>query len=227
VVERAVFAIGTEVTCTDGPCGELTRVVVDPIARAVTHLVVEPKHRSGLGKLVSLDLVEATPEEIRLACTLAAFDELEAAEETQFVPGSNGGYGGYGLGQAVAWPYFSQSSFGVAGGGIRDAFEPVVYDSVPLGEVVVRRDQPVHATDGEIGRVQGLVVDPHNHRVTHVLLQEGHLWGRKDVAIPVTVVARFDNGVALSITKQEVGDLPAIEIDHLDGQMDPGAQSSG
>jgi sporulation protein YlmC with PRC-barrel domain len=96
-----------------------------------------------------------------------------------------------------------------------------------LGEVVVRRDQPVHATDGEIGRVQGLVIDPRNHRVTHVLLQEGHLWGRKDVAIPVAVVARLDKGVALSITKQEVGDLPAIEIDHLDGQVDPGAQSSG
>jgi hypothetical protein len=25
--------------------------------------------------------------------------------------------------------------------------------------------------------------------VTHVLLQEGHLWGRKEVAIPITAVA--------------------------------------
>ena len=41
------------------------------------------------------------------------------------------------------------------------------------------RGDPVHALDGEIGRVQGLLVDPDDHRVTHVLLEEGHLWGRK------------------------------------------------
>ena len=27
------FIIGTEVSCTDGACGELRRVVVDPVAR--------------------------------------------------------------------------------------------------------------------------------------------------------------------------------------------------
>jgi hypothetical protein len=49
----------------------------------------------------------------------------------------------------------------------------------PLNEVEVRRGEHVHATDGDIGRVQGLVIDPSDHHVTHVLLQEGHLWGRR------------------------------------------------
>jgi len=35
--------------------------------------------------------------------------------------------------------------------------------------------------DGEIGRVEGLLADPGGHRVTHVLLREGHLWGPVDI----------------------------------------------
>lgn len=53
--ETMLFTIGADVCCTDGICGEVIRVVVDPIARMVTHLVVEPKHRQGLGRLVPLD----------------------------------------------------------------------------------------------------------------------------------------------------------------------------
>ena len=88
---------------------------------------------------------------------------------------------------------------------------------VPLGEVEVRRDDPVHATDGNIGRVQGLVIDPRSHHVTHVLLQEGHLWGRKEVAIPISAVSSVEEeGIKLSITKRDVQDLPAVDIDHPD-----------
>jgi hypothetical protein len=44
--------------------------------------------------------------------------------------------------------------------------------------------------------------------VTHVLLREGHLWGHKDVAIPVSAVASLDDGVWLNITKKQVQELP-------------------
>jgi hypothetical protein len=40
----ARFILGGEVTCTDGLAGELRRVVVDPIVRSLTHLIVEPAH---------------------------------------------------------------------------------------------------------------------------------------------------------------------------------------
>ena len=36
------FTIGSEVCSSDGPCGVLVRVVIDPVARTLTHLVVEP-----------------------------------------------------------------------------------------------------------------------------------------------------------------------------------------
>jgi sporulation protein YlmC with PRC-barrel domain len=220
MAEAAEFTIGAEVSCTDGDCGKILRVVVDPVARAVTHLVVEPKHRQGLARLVPLDLVEAAEGELRLRCTMAAFEQLDSAEETQFIPGSSG-YAAYGPGQVVSWPYYGLGAGpGMAGGvgaEMAGVSQTVTYDKVPLGEVDVRHGEHVHATDGDIGRVQGLVIDPSDRHVTHVLLQEGHLWGRKEVAIPISAVTGVEDGIQLSITKQDVQDLPPVDVDHLAG----------
>jgi len=208
------ITIGAEASCTDGTCGEVRRVVVDPVARAVTHLAVEPKGRLGLSRLVPLDLVDASGGEIRLRCTLAEFEQLDPAEETQFVPGTRG-YAAYGPEQVLTWPYASLGGDpSVAGDAVSGISETVTFDTVPLGEVEVRRGEPVHATDGHIGHVEGLVINPGNHHVTHVLLQEGHLWGRKEVAIPISAVTSVEDGIQLSIAKADVQDLPPVNIDH-------------
>jgi hypothetical protein len=104
---------------------------------------------------------------------------------------------------------------GVEGDLVAGVSETVTYDTVPLGEVVVRRGDRVHATDGEIGHVEGLVIDPRNHHMTHVLLQEGHLWGRKEVAIPISAVTGAGDGIRLNLTKDKVRDLPPVDIDRL------------
>ena len=227
MTETTQFTIGAEVSCSDGVCGEISRVVVDPVARALTHLVVHPQHGGGLDRLVPLDLVDAATGEVRLRCTSAEFDKLDAAEETRFLPGGRG-YPGYDQGQALSWPYYGIGMGGVGmgmgaggmgmGGMIGNAPQTVTTDTVPIGEVDVRRGDQVHATDGDIGRVQGLVIDPRDHHVTHVLLQEGHLWGRKEVAIPIGAVTRVDDGIRLNISKQAVQDLPPVDINHLDGE---------
>jgi len=211
------FMIGAGVSCSDGACGEVTRVVINPVNRELTHLVVEPAGRSGLGRLVPLDLVDATGGEIRLRCTMAEFERLDAAEETQFVPGTRG-YEAYGPDQVLAQPWLSLGgNRGVEGEEISGVSETVTYDAVPLGEVEVRRGDRVHATDGEIGHVEGLVIDPRNHHVTHVLLQEGHLWGRKEVAIPIGAVTDAEDGIRLNLAKDDVRDLPPVDIDHWAG----------
>src|ERR1700685_3213808 len=102
MAETTQFTIGVAASCSDGPCGAGSRVVFDPVARTLTPLVVEPKHRQGLGRLVPLALVDVAPGEVRLRCTMAEFKSLDSAEETDFLPGSIG-YGGYGPGQALSW----------------------------------------------------------------------------------------------------------------------------
>ena len=221
MAETTQFTIGTAASCTDGVCGELSRVVVDPITRTVTHLVIEPTRGLGLGRLVPLDLVEATSGEVRLRCSAAEFEQLDAADETRFLTGGN--YLGYGPGEALSWPYYGMGMGGLGMGGLdlgmaAESPQTVIVDAIPQGEVDVRRGDQVEATDGGIGRVQGLVIDRRDRRVTHVLLQEGHLWGRKEVAIPIGAVSRVDDGIRLNITKQQVQDLPAVDIDHPDGE---------
>ncbi len=214
--ETTEFIIGSEVSCSDGACGELRRVIVDPIARTLTHLVVEPRHRRGTGHLVPIALAASTAKEIRLRCTTAEFEALTDAEETQFLPGASGQWG-YGQQQMLSWPYYGlgMRALGAgAGMGMAAGPEAITYDRVPVGEVQVRRGEHVHATDGAIGRVQGLVIDPSDHHVTHVLLDQGHLWGHKRVAIPISAVAGVDDGVRLHLTKDEVRDLPPVDLEH-------------
>jgi PRC-barrel domain len=209
------FTIGSTVECSDGECGRLRRVVVDPVARVLTHLVVEPRAAFGLGKLVPVELAYAGGEPIRLRCSLAQFDELEDAEETHFLS-ETGEALGYGAEDVIAWPHYG---LGGRVGRIGTSGVPQVftYERLPAGEVDVRRGDPVHAKDGSIGRVQGLVVDPADRHVTHLLLEEGHLWGKKRVAIPIGAVEEVAaDGARLSLTKDEVRDLPAIDLDAHD-----------
>jgi sporulation protein YlmC with PRC-barrel domain len=222
VSETTKFEIGSKVRCTDGVCGKLVSVVVDPVARAVTHIVVEPEHRWGLGRLIPLDQVESTDgadKAIHLRCTLEEFERYESAEETEFITegGAEWGYEG----QVLTWPYYGLG-LGRVAGGLDDfggnAPQPIVYDKLPVGEVAVRRGQPVEATDGRIGKVQGLVIDPSDGHVTHVLLQEGHLWGRREVALPISTVDTVgagDAGVRLNVSKDDVDRLPAVDVQGL------------
>jgi sporulation protein YlmC with PRC-barrel domain len=220
------FTIGSEVFCIDGACGELRRVVIDPVARALTHLVIEPKHGRQRGHLVPINIAASTTGGIRLACTTAEFEKFDEAEETQFIPGGDPQFG-YGQEHMVSWPYYGvgMGSYGVGSlsrgmgmGGSTGApnGQVITNDRVPVGEVEVRRGEHVFATDGAIGQVRGLVVHPGDHCVTHVLLDEGHLWGQKRVAIPISAVKDVEDGVRLNLSKDEVRDLPAVEVDERD-----------
>ena len=193
MAEETEFAMGATASCADGPGGKVSRVIIDPATETVTHLVVEPKHRMSLARLVPLDLVDTTAGDIRLRCTVEEFGQLEPAQETELIEDATGSLGPGALNTAM---------------GVTSPVPIMVEDVVPLGEAGVERGEPVHALDGEIGRVQGFLVDPDDHRVTHVLLEEGHLWGRKKVSIPVSAVTGVENGIQLSLTRKQVEDLP-------------------
>jgi sporulation protein YlmC with PRC-barrel domain len=219
------FTIGARASCSDGPCGEVKRLVFDPATETVTHLVIQPGHRPEAGRLVPAHLAETADGEIRLRCTLAEFGKLDHAEEREVADAADqyvGDVGG-GLGSGLAYGAGGEASARVGGPGELIDMGPMppprhrrtmIEDVVPLGEEQVRPGDPVHAVDGEIGRVRGFLADPGDDRVTHVLLQEGHLWGRKEVSIPISAVTGVQDGIRLNITKQQVENLPPADIDH-------------
>jgi hypothetical protein len=201
---EVTLAIGAAAACTDGFRGELKGLVVDPRARTVTHLVIEPEHAQGLARLVPLDHADAAAEPIRLGYTEAEFKDLDPAEETlaEFVLG-----------------YGAPVQLLPAGEGWRPADGPVAagetipqireMETIPLipeTEVEESRGDQVSATDGHLGQLLGLRVNPENGEVLSVLVKR-HPWGHSELAIPIGQVSGFEAGVQLSITKQEAKDL--------------------
>jgi sporulation protein YlmC with PRC-barrel domain len=205
------------VLCEDDEVGKLADLVVDPVAKRVTHLVVKPKHGAGASHLVPIELVEPSEQVggIVLTCTRAKLDELPPVEEFAYLrlgdAATKDPDWDVGVSDVLALPYYD--STGLAGPVDAVGDMGVVYDRVPKGEVEVRRASRVMASDGDyIGDVDGFLVDDGDH-ITHFVLERGHLWGRREVTVPIGAVESVQSDVVtLKLSKDEVGDLPSHKV---------------
>ena len=60
--------------------------------------------------------------------------------------------------------------------------------------------------------MDGLIVEDGQHIVAFVL-EHGHLWGGREVVIPITAVAGIESDrVTLTLTTDQVGDLPSRRV---------------
>jgi hypothetical protein len=202
------FIIGTSVVCTDSPCGHLERAVIDPEALTLTHLAVEPAHLRREGRLVPIELVASVDHEIKLRCTHTEFMALPGADVTETVgPGgvrlaSDSGSGGDPAGFERGWSY----------GGVVEVVHKVTEHVVPPAELEVKRNDPVNAPDGVIGRLQGFSARLDDHKLTHVLVAEGVLWGKKCVAVPIDRVTALEGGIELKLTREQLKALPLVDL---------------
>ncbi|HXW80426.1 MAG TPA: hypothetical protein VEJ84_13060 [Acidimicrobiales bacterium] len=193
------WTLGAQVNCTDGNCGEVHALVVGPAGQLgpegarLTHLVVEPEGRIGLGRLVAMELVESSGAVVELSCSLNAFGSLPVAEESDVVKD---------LGAAYVLPK--------GAGLLRRAIREVL----PEGETGLQTATPVLATDGHIGVAYGLLTTPEDYAITSVVVSEERLlWGHKIFAIPISAVASFADGVELNLGMADVGQV-AVGMRH-------------
>ncbi len=205
--------LGASVRCDDDVFGEVADVVIDPTTRRVTHLVVQPHHDIAPARLVPIELAqEGDGREISLRCTVEEVRKLAPVHEFAYLrlgefPADDPDWD-IGVQDLLAMPYyeadFAPGSYGTDAG--------VVYDRVPKGEVEVRRASTVTSSDGHhVGHVDGFVVD--GEQITHLVLERGHLWGRRDVTIPIGAVEKVEtDAVTLGLTKDEVGSLASITV---------------
>jgi sporulation protein YlmC with PRC-barrel domain len=209
--------LGASICCTDGELGELEDLVIDPTTRRVTHLVVRPRHPSGLTRLVPVARAKPDGEkQIALDCTVEAALECESVQEVAYLrlgqfPIKDPDWD-VGVEEVLALPYYGNGD----PGGYAPAYDEdisVSYDRVPKGEVEVRRASGVTSADGQyVGHVEGFVVDG-DDQITHLVLERGHLWRKHDVTIPIGAVAKVEtDNVDLALTKGEVGELPSVSV---------------
>jgi sporulation protein YlmC with PRC-barrel domain len=196
--------VNAEIVCADGTVGRSTHIVLNPKTKEVTHVVVKEHGFMGLEHLVHVDqIVESTPTSIHLRCIKAEVREMELFNETEYVPSA---IPHYVMGPSALDPYVIPES----------RYMVLEHEHVPPGELAIRRGTNVEATDGRVGQVDEFLVDSANDHITHLILREGHLWGQKDVTIPVSEIDRIEEDtVYLKIDKQRIEELPTVPVHHF------------
>jgi len=198
-----------QVECTDGVCGRCVVVLLNPVVDQVTHLVVRMDSLPHTEYIVPVDVVFATTADtIGLRCSKAELEKMEPFVQTEFIrekmPHVYPGYAGFGMGALYYWPYASYE---------RTMEVPVEHLQIPPGELAVRRGTRVEATDGYVGKVDEFLVNPENGHITHLVMREGHLWGQKDVTIPLSAMGDTRKGtVFLKLDKHQIESLPTVPV---------------
>jgi uncharacterized membrane protein len=190
-----------KVQCADGVCGESITVIVNPTTQSVTHFVVKDKSLPDPDeRLVPVDQVEeVTPQLIRLRCTKTELAEMEPFTETQFIKTEEPSLA-YSQYDSYMFPYVMN---------VEMVELPVEVERVPPGELAIHRGTLVEATDGFLGEVGELVVDPQSRHITHFVLREGHLWGKKEITLPLSTIERnYSTGEAQIQLMAKVYDSP-------------------
>ena len=197
-----------QVECTDGVCGRSEYVLIDPLSGQVTNLVVRETAFPNIEYVVPVGVVSETiANTIQLRCSKAKLQKMDRFVKTTFVeekvPLMSPGFGG-GLGTYYYMPFVTAEMT------VQVAEEHL---QIPLGELGVNRGTRVEATDGYVGHIDEFVVNPKNNHITHLVLREGHLWGQKDVIIPLSAMGetRADT-VFLKLDKHQIESLPTFPL---------------
>ena len=207
--------LNAQVEYTDGvawhSAGRSVYVLINPVIDQVTHLVVREDSSPNTEYIVPVELVaEAIADRIRLRCTKAELEKMDPFIKTTFieekVPERNivNAGGMYGMGSYYYLPYVTPET---------TVQVPVERKQIPQGELAVRRGTRVEATDGYVGKVDEFVVNPENGHITHLMMREGHLWGQKDVIIPLSAMGETrEDTVFLKLDKHQIESLPTFPV---------------
>ena len=206
--------LNAQVECIDGICGRSEYVLINPVINQVTDLIVKEDASPNTEYIVPVEFVtETVVDMIRLNCSKAVLEKMEPFVKTtvidKTVPEMILGYGGemYGLGSYCYMPYVVPEMT------VQVADEHL---QVPPGDLAIRRGTQVEATDGIVGKVDEFVVNPVNCHITHLVMREGHLWGKKDVIIPLSAIKETrKNIVFLNLNKQQIESLPTFPVHRL------------
>jgi len=200
------ISINARVKGTDGDCGQITCVIFNPITDEMSHIVVKEdafpyEERSVPAKYIQ----QADPNVVNLNCTIEEFSAMETYMKHEYLE-LDKSYGTYTPGHYAFLPFLSP---------VEDDYVDIEHESIPAGELSIRRGAEVNAVNGHIGKVDEFLVEPTKSQITHIIVKEGHLWNQKDVTIPVSKIDHVDDNVVyLKIDKSSIANLPTIPVRH-------------
>ncbi len=195
--------LGVQVHCTDGRCGRSTYIIVNPTNDKITHLVVRERQPSRIEHLIPVNLVKSTVADvILLNITKEEFFNIEQFNQQEFIY-TDLPHHATDPKLTLLWPYAVPAKR-VVDSQIRP---------IPPGQLAVRRGAQVRATDGPVGKIDEFIVDPETCYITHLVMREGNLLGKKNVTIPVSVINRIEEKVVhLKIDRDQVAAMPRVQV---------------
>jgi sporulation protein YlmC with PRC-barrel domain len=204
--------LGTAVRCTDEAVGDLTDVVINPVERRVTHLVVQTTDDAV--RLIPVEFAAGyAKDEVTLGCSASELTKFDSIREFAYLPQGELPEADpdwdVGIEDVFAMPTSGADQFGDYVGELSSDVG-MTYDRVPKGEVELRRSSGIETSDGHhVGHIDGLMIGD-DDEITSLTLERGHLWWRRDVSIPVESVARVESDtVTLDLTQKEISSLPS------------------
>jgi hypothetical protein len=221
------FEIGDEVFCEATACGRLSAVTVMPANARLAHLIVDP-YPDGEPRLIPARQAHATAAGLALDCSKDQFDSAGTAIVTHVDPAEAADYVEDELhhrrhrrrhqpGEPSTWPEDGPGpgvptpSVGAPAPFPGPTPQVEIEVRVPPGEVRVHEDTAVHVSDGELGLVAGVMVRPRDKRLAYILVDAGHLWWRRRVAIPMALVRGVDDsGITVRLSKRQIRDLRPV-----------------
>jgi sporulation protein YlmC with PRC-barrel domain len=175
------LSLGAKVRATDGELGTLRALIVDPATGAVSHLAVTNGEVPNSARLVPLGHV-AQVDVGHAQLDLSRHEALGCPRLV--VPGTIPEAGHHGRDEtASAW--FLDLASGEYTFALRRRLPTA--DSVLLA-----RGRHVESGEGDhLGVIDDVVVDAANGTISHLVLTEGHLLGRRQVLIPASRIVEI------------------------------------
>ncbi|MGE5376650.1 MAG: PRC-barrel domain-containing protein [Bacteroidota bacterium] len=202
--------------------GTLSRVVIDPRTRQVSHLVIEKGLLFASDKIVPIDRVALEEEKkIILPASEQNLEDFQDFEEEQYVNLDSSEYPeGEGEGQVETSYWYPPVNYAWWRTGTQMFSPPMplytirATQNIPDGTVALEEGAKVVSADNKhVGNIEQLIVDAQDKRVTHFVISEGLLFKERKL-IPVLWIASIgEYQVRLSVNARTLEQVPAYKKD--------------
>ncbi len=192
--------------------GEISRVVMDPRSKAVTHLIVSKGFILKEDKVVAISLISsATPEGIRLRADAGDLEALPNFEEKYYIPVDE--YEPRVEGALPTLYWYPPAGMLQTGG-----YQPVMPEvtevtrSIPEESVALQEGAKVITADNQdMGHIEKVLTDVGTDRMTFFVIEKG-LLHKEHKLIPSQWISQVnDEEVRLAVNASQIEQLKPYE----------------
>lgn len=212
------FSPGARILALDGQeAGTISRVVIDPKTKEVTHLVLHTGVVMTHDKVVPVNLVGVGEQEhLMLRLHVNQLEQVPDFEETHYVPVKDAEVRHRSPGVPPALPpavyryppYRGKVEIPYP----QPPYAQVTQTNIPVGKVALKKGAKVVSAEGDdLGDVEQVLTNPQTDHATHLFISKGRLL-KAEKLVPIEWVDRLDEDqVRLAVGAQVIQDLPAYE----------------